>query len=43
MCYDPKAKKDSDPHWEFENTSIENVVVPAGHKVRVIGATVMFT
>lgn len=43
MCYDPKAEENSPPLWEYENKSFENVTVPAGYKVRVIGATVRFT
>lgn len=43
MCYDPKAEENSPPLWEYENKSFENATVPAGYKVRVIGATVMFT
>ena len=43
MCYNPEAEEDSAPLWEYENTFIENVTVPAGHKVRVVGATVKFT
>lgn len=43
MCYDPKAEENSPPTWEFENTSFDSVTVLAGHKVRIIGATVVFT
>ncbi len=43
MCYDPEADETSEPLWEYENTSITDEPVPAGHKVRVIGATVKFT
>jgi len=43
MCYDPEADETSEPLWEYENTSITDKSVPAGYKVRVIGATVKFT
>ncbi len=42
-CYDPEADKTSAPLWEYENTSITDEPVPAGHQVEVIGATVKFT
>jgi hypothetical protein len=43
MVYDPKADMDTPPYWEHINTSeINSSPVPAGFKVRVIGATVKF-
>jgi len=42
MCYDPEADETSDPLWEYENTSITDEPVPAGHEVEVKGATVKF-
>lgn len=42
MCYDPKVKENFSPTWKFENTSFNSVTVPAGHKIHVIGATVVF-
>jgi len=42
-CYDPEAEATSAPLWEYENTSITDESVPAGHEVEVIGATVKFT
>jgi hypothetical protein len=41
MCYDPKADEDSEPLWDEE--SVTDELVPIGHKVQVIGATVKFT
>jgi hypothetical protein len=43
MCYDPEADKTSAPLWEYENISITDEPVPAGHEVEVLGATVKFT
>ena len=43
MCYDPEADETSAPLWEYENTSIIDEPVPAGHKVEVLSATVKFT
>jgi hypothetical protein len=43
MCYDPEADATSEPLWEYENTSITDEPVPAGHEVEVKGATVKFT
>lgn len=44
MVYDPKAEEDTAPYWELENTSKDKTgKVPAGFKVRMIGATVKFT
>jgi hypothetical protein len=43
MCYDPEADETSEPLWEYENTSITDEPVPAGHEVRVLSATVKFT
>ena len=40
LCYDPNIK---DLLWQYTNSSIENVKVPAGHKVRVKGATITFS
>lgn len=41
MCYDPKVNMKSPPL--FDEEKVEGRTVPAGHKVRVIGATVKFT
>lgn len=41
MCYDPKVNMESPPFFDRKKT--EGRTVPAGHKVRVIGATVKFT
>ena len=41
MCYDPKENMESPPL--FDEKKVENRIVPAGHKVRVIDATVKFT
>jgi len=44
MVYDPKAEENTAPYWEHKNTSEDKTgKVPAGFKVRVIGATVKFT
>jgi hypothetical protein len=44
MIYDPQKDMSTPPYWEHNNTS-QNATgnVPAGFKVRVIGATVRFT
>jgi hypothetical protein len=44
MVYDPKKDMSTPPYWQHNNTS-QNATgnVPAGFKVRVIGATVRFT
>ena len=42
MCYDPEEDENVNL-WEYENISITDESVPAGYKVRVIGATVKFT
>jgi len=36
MCYDAEADETSALLWEYENTSITDESVPAGHKVRVL-------
>ena len=41
MCYDPKVNMKSPPL--FDEEKVEGRTVPAGHRVRVIGATVKFT
>jgi len=43
MCYDPNTEDPSSSLWSYQNTSITDETVPAGYKVRVIGATVKFT
>lgn len=44
MIYDPKADMNTPPYWEHNDTSkSDSHDVPAGYKVRVIGATVKFT
>jgi hypothetical protein len=45
MVYDPKKKMDTPPYWENgdDPSKEETGTVPAGHRVRVIGATVKFT
>lgn len=44
MVYDPKIKMDTPPYWENgDDPSLEETGnVPAGYRVRVIGATVKF-
>ena len=44
MIFDPKVDMSTPPYWEHDNPS-ENAtsLVPIGHVVRVIGATVKFT
>jgi hypothetical protein len=43
IVYDLKADPKSAPSWEHHNTSEDGTGdVPAGYKVRVIGATVKF-
>lgn len=43
IVYDPKADPSTAPSWEHHNTSEESTGdVPAGFKVRVLGATVKF-
>jgi hypothetical protein len=44
MIYDPKKEMNTPPFWERENISEDDTGdVPAGFKVRVIGAFVTFT
>ena len=44
QVYDPKADMSSPLYWEYENPSEDGTSdVPAGYKIRVIGATVKFT
>jgi len=44
QVYDPKVDMSSPPYWEYEDESKDgDQVVPAGYKVRVVGATVKFT
>lgn len=44
QIYDPKADMGSPAYWEWESQEEEGKhIVPAGYKVRVVGATVMFT
>jgi len=40
MCYDPEADETSEPLWQ--HTSVTDKLVPAGHEVEVLGATVKF-
>jgi len=42
ICFDAKAD-DNVNLWEYRNFSITDQSVPAGHKVRAIGANVKFT
>lgn len=43
MCYDPNVEDPNSSFWSYQNASITDQIVPAGYKVRVIGATVKFT
>jgi len=44
QVYDPKADMSSTPYWEYDNPSEDATSeVPAGYRVRIIGATVKFT
>ncbi|EER41763.1 conserved hypothetical protein [Histoplasma capsulatum H143] len=44
QIYDPNANMDSPPYWEWEDENTVNTSdIPAGHKVRVVAATVKFT
>ncbi|PYI03593.1 hypothetical protein BO78DRAFT_409775 [Aspergillus sclerotiicarbonarius CBS 121057] len=44
QIYDPKADMRSPAYWEWEREDKEGKYdVPAGYKVRVVGATVKFT
>ncbi|SPB44594.1 unnamed protein product [Aspergillus niger] len=44
MVYDPRAAMDSPPYWQHNDALKEgSSKVPAGFRVRVIGATVKFT
>jgi hypothetical protein len=42
QCYHPEADE-TENLWEYENTTITDESVPAGYKVRVLGAKVKFT
>lgn len=44
MIYDPKKEMSTPPYWQHNNISKDGTSdVPAGFKVRVIGAFVTFT
>ncbi|KAF2199579.1 hypothetical protein GQ43DRAFT_111622 [Delitschia confertaspora ATCC 74209] len=44
QIYDPTKDMSSPAYWEYENTvEPQSHDVPAGYKVRVVGATIKFT